>query len=393
MHSERLRFGAFLAPFHPLGEDPTLQFERDLELIEHFDRLNFDEFWIGEHHSLGWNSIGFPDLFVAAAAERTRHINLASGVMTLPYHHPFMVAARAVHLDHLTRGRFILGVGAGSSPVDAHMLGRPWGEMRRMFGESLEAVIELLHGDEPVSMKTDWFTLQDATLQLAPYRGKKIEIAAASVASPHSMRLSGQHGLSPVSFGVSRPGHRPPDMKTQWRYAEEAAAEQGRTMDRSNWRITLPIYVAETRAQAIADVREGYRRWAYDYWGGLRGLDVDLPGVDPADAIEAAIEVGSVIVGSVDDCVAGIRRMQEETGGFGTLLVYLQDWASPEATRRSHDLLARYVAPHFTGSTRPLSESARWYQENRDMFDGKLTLPDHGARTHGAAGQLSRATD
>lgn len=378
MYPERLKLGAFLAPFHPLGEDPTLQFERDLQLIELLDRLGYDEFWVGEHHSLGWNSIGVPELFVAAAAERTRQIKLATGVITLPYHHPFMVATRAMHLDHLTRGRFILGAGAGSIPVDARMLGLEWSEMRRLFADSLETIVELLHDDQPVTKKTPWFTLQDAKLQLRPYRGGKVEIAVASVASPHSIRLAGQHGISTVSFGVSRPGHRPPDLKAQWRFAEEAAAEHGKTVDRANWRITLPIYVAETRAEAINDVRAGYQRWAYDYWGGLRGLDVNIPGVKPADAIEAAVDAGSAIVGSVDDCVAGIKRMQEETGGFGTLLVYAQDWADPERTRRSYDMLARYVAPHFTGSTRPLTESARWYQDNRDLFS-QLTLPDQRA--------------
>ena len=375
MYPERLKFGAFLAPFHPLGEDPTLQFERDLEVIELLDRLNYDEFWIGEHHSLGWNSIGVPDLFVAAAAERTRQIKLATGVMTLPYHHPFMVATRAIHLDHLTRGRFILGVGAGSIPVDAHMLGREWSEMRRMFSESLEAVVELLDGDQRVNKKTSWFTLQDAKLQLTPYRAGRVEIAVASVGSPTGVRLAGQYGLSTISFGVSRPGHRPPDLKAQWGFAEEAAAGHGKTIDRKNWRITLPIYVAETRAEAINDVRAGYERWAYGYWGDLRGLDVNIPGVEPANAVEAAIDAGSVIVGSVDDCVAGIERMLEETGGFGTLLVYIQDWADLERTKRSYDLLARYVAPHFTGSTRPLTESARWYEDNRDLFP-QLTLPD-----------------
>jgi limonene 1,2-monooxygenase len=383
MYPERLKFGAFLAPFHPLGEDPTLQFERDLQLVELLDQLNYDEFWVGEHHSLGWNSIGVPELLVAAAAERTRQIMLATGVITLPYHHPFMVATRAVHLDHLTRGRFILGVGAGSIPVDAHMLGREWSDMRRMFSDSLEAIVDLLHGGEPVTRKTPWFTLQDARLQLAPYRGGKVEIAAASVASPNSIRLAGQLGISTVSFGVSRPGHRPPDMKAQWRFAEEAAAEHGKSVDRRNWRITVPIYVGETRAEAIREVRAGYERWAYEYWGDLRGLDVSIPGVKRADAVEAGIESGSVIVGSVDDCVAGIRRMQEETGGFGTFLVYAQDWASPEFTRRSYDLLARYVAPHFTGSTRPLIESAQWYQENRDQF-AQLTLPDQRAMQRAA---------
>jgi limonene 1,2-monooxygenase len=378
MYPERLKFGAFLAPFHPLGEDPTLQFERDLQLVELLDQLNYEEFWVGEHHSLGWNSIGVPELFVAAAAERTRQINLATGVITLPYHHPFMVASRAIHLDHLTRGRFILGVGAGSIPVDARMLGREWSDMRPMFAESLEAIVELLHGDQPVSKKTPWFTLQDAKLQLAPYRGGKVEIAAASVASPNSVRLAGRHGISTVSFGVSRPGHRPPDLKAQWRFVEEAAAENGKTADRGTWRITLPVYVGESRAEAIDHVRAGYQRWAYDYWGNLRGLDTSIDGVEPENAIEAAIEAGSVIVGSVDDCVAGIKRIQEETGGFGTLLVYAQDWADPEWTKRSYDLLARYVAPHFTGSTRPLTDSAQWYQNNRGLFS-QLTLPDQRA--------------
>lgn len=378
MYPERLRFGAFLAPFHPLGEDPTLQFERDIQLIELLDRLNYDEFWVGEHHSLGWNSIGVPELFVAAAAERTRQIKLATGVMTLPYHHPFMVATRAIHLDHLTRGRFILGVGAGSIPVDARMLGREWSEMRNMFNDSLEVVVDLLRSDQRVTKKTPWFTLQDAKLQLEPYRAGEVEIAVASVASPTGMRLAGQYGLSTVSFGVSRPGHRPPDMKKQWSFAEESAAEHGKTVDRKNWRITLPIYVAETREQAINDVRAGYQRWAYGYWGDLRGLDVSIPGVRPENAVEAAIEAGSAIVGSVDDCVAGIERMIEETGGFGTLLAYIQDWTDQERMNRSYDLLARYVAPHFTGSTRPLNESAQWYMDNRDTFP-QLTLPNQQA--------------
>ncbi len=368
MYPEHLEFGAFLSPMHPIGEDPTLQFQRDLELISLLDSLAYSEFWIGEHHSMGWNTIGAPDLFVAAAAERTRRIRLATGVMTLPYHHPFMVASRAVHLDHLTQGRFILGVGAGSIPLDARMLGREMGELRQIFGESLDAIVHLIKGDQRVTRKTPWFTPQDATLQLSPFRPGSLEIVSASVGSGNSMRLAGQHGIGAVSFGAPRPGHPRPDMKAQWRYAEEAAAEHGKTVDRKNWRITLPIYVAESRQEAIADVREGYDQWAFGYWGEIRGLDVSVPDVPRERALEGAIEAGSAIVGSVDECVTAIERLREETGGFGTLLVYAQDWAAWEKTKRSYDLLARYVAPHFTGSTRRLHESARWYQDNRDLF-------------------------
>src|SRR4029078_5993421 len=116
-------FGCFLAPHHPVGEHPMLQFRRDLDLAEHVDRLGFDEFWCGEHHSTGWEMIASPELFLAAAGERTHHIRLGTGVISLLYHHPFTVAQRMVQLDPMTRGRAIFGSGPGALPSDARMLG------------------------------------------------------------------------------------------------------------------------------------------------------------------------------------------------------------------------------------------------------------------------------
>ena len=103
----RLRFGAFLAPHHPVGEHPTLQFRRDLDLVEMLDKLGYDEFWCGEHHSSGWEMIGSPEMFLAAAGQLTKRIMLGTGVVSLPYHHPFNVAQRIVQLDHMTGGRAI----------------------------------------------------------------------------------------------------------------------------------------------------------------------------------------------------------------------------------------------------------------------------------------------
>ncbi|MGZ3402764.1 MAG: LLM class flavin-dependent oxidoreductase, partial [Phenylobacterium sp.] len=91
MLPQRLRFGAFIAPFHPLDENPTLAIQRDLELVEWMDQLGFDEAWIGEHHSAAYELIASPELFIAAAAERTKHIRLGTGVSSLPYHHPLML--------------------------------------------------------------------------------------------------------------------------------------------------------------------------------------------------------------------------------------------------------------------------------------------------------------
>src|SRR5437868_14559118 len=85
----RLQFGAFLAPHHPIGEHPMLQFRRDLDFVEHLDRLGYDEFWCGEHHSSGWEMIASPEMFLAAAGERSKRIRLGTGVISLPSHHPF----------------------------------------------------------------------------------------------------------------------------------------------------------------------------------------------------------------------------------------------------------------------------------------------------------------
>ena len=174
-----MRFGIFLAPFHPVGQNPTLALHRDLELIQRLDELGYDEAWVGEHHSAGYEIIASPEVFLATAAERTRHIRLGTGVSSLPYHHPLMLADRMVLLDHLTMGRVMLGCGPGALPSDAFMMGIDPNEQRRMMEEGLEAILLLLHDDEPVTMKTDWFALNDARLQLRPYSPGGLEIAVA----------------------------------------------------------------------------------------------------------------------------------------------------------------------------------------------------------------------
>src|SRR5256886_4672731 len=179
-----LRFGIFMAPFHPAGQNPTLALERDLELITRLDELGYDEAWVGEHHSAGFEIIASPEVFIAAAAQRTRHIRLGTGVSSLPYHQPMMLADRMVLLDHLTRGRVMLGVGPGALPSDAFMMGIDPMRQREMMEESLEAILALLAGDELVNRTTDWFTLSDARLQLRPYTHPCFEVAVAAPISP-----------------------------------------------------------------------------------------------------------------------------------------------------------------------------------------------------------------
>src|SRR3977135_4717584 len=136
-----LQFGIFLAPFHPVGQNPTLALERDLDLIVHLDSLGFNEAWIGEHHSAGYEIIASPEVFIAAAAQRTRNIRLGTGVSSLPYHHPLILADRMVLLDHLTRGRAMFGVGPGALVHDALKIGIDPSDQRQMMDESFEVIV------------------------------------------------------------------------------------------------------------------------------------------------------------------------------------------------------------------------------------------------------------
>jgi limonene 1,2-monooxygenase len=213
-----MQFGIFLAPFHRRGDNPTLAMARDLEMVELLDRLGYDEAWIGEHHSAGWEIIASPELMIAAAAERTKHIRIGSGVTSLPYHHPFLVAQRFVQLDHMTRGRAMLGCGPGALVSDAYMLGIDPETQRRRMDESLEAIMALLRCDAPVTRKTDWFEMIEARLHLRPYSDPHFPIAVASTLTPAGPSVAGRHGVGILSLGAGMPGG-PAAIAGQWRIA------------------------------------------------------------------------------------------------------------------------------------------------------------------------------
>src|ERR1700712_1156805 len=253
-----MNFGIFLAPFHRVGENPTLALARDAELIQWLDHLGYDEAWIGEHHSAGWELIALPELVIAQVAERTKNIKLGTGVTSLPYHHPLLVAQRFVQLDHMTRGRVMLGCGPGALPSDAYMLGIEPVTQRRRMEESLDAIIRLLACEEPVTVKTDWFEMREARLHLAPYSDPCFDIAVASTITPFGMMAAGKHGLGVLSIGAGLPGG-PEAMGKQWAIAEETAAAHGKVMDRKKWRIVVNGHVADDDERALREVAYGER--------------------------------------------------------------------------------------------------------------------------------------
>jgi limonene 1,2-monooxygenase len=361
-----LRFGIFLAPFHPVGQNPTLALERDLDLLEHLDGLGFDEAWVGEHHSAGYEIIASPEVFIAAASQRTKHIKLGTGVSSLPYHQPLMLADRMVLLDHLTRGRVMFGVGPGALPSDAFMMGIDVGRQRDMMEESLEVILELLAGEKPVSCTTDWFTLKDARLQLRPYSDPCFEIAVAAQVSPSGPRLAGRFGHSLLSIGATSQGGFD-ILGGHWNVMEERAAEFGTNVDRRKWRLVGPMHIADTKEQAYEDVQYGLPQWV-DYFQRVAALPLGPDTTDVAEMADAMNASGFAVIGTVDDAIAQIQRLIDQSGGFGTFLNMAQEWADRPAMWRSYELMAQYVFPHFQGSAQSTTASRDWAAENRPEF-------------------------
>ncbi|MDP1736996.1 MAG: LLM class flavin-dependent oxidoreductase [Caulobacter sp.] len=366
MAGTKMRFGAFIAPFHPLRENPTLALERDLELVQHMDRLGYDEAWIGEHHSAGYELIASPELFIATVAERTRHIRLGTGVASLPYHHPLMLADRINQLDHITRGRVMFGVGPGALPSDAFMMGIPVSAQRDRMDEAIDVLVPLLRG-EMVTKKTDWFELNEARLQMTPFSRPSVEICAASQVSPTGATAAGRHGLGLLSIGATQSGGFNA-LASNWAIAEEKAKESGQVMDRSGWRLVGPMHIAETREQARADVRHGLDDWLY-YFREVAALP--LAPQDGSDPVDALIASGMAVIGTPEDAIAQIERLEQQSGGFGAFLFMDHNWANWDAKKKSYEMMARYVFPKFQDLNVNREASLTWAAENRPRFIGE----------------------
>jgi len=358
-----LKFGIFLAPFHRLGDNPTLALRRDLELIERLDELGYDEAWIGEHHSAGWETIAAPECVIAAAAERTRWIRLGSGVTSLPYHHPFLVAQRFVQLDHQTRGRAMLGCGPGALVSDAHMMGLDPAHLRRRMDEALTAILALLACEEPVTTKTDWFELKAARLHLAPYTHPRFPISVASSTTPSGALAAGKHGLGLLSLGAGLPGG-PQKLAEQWAQAEAEAAKHGQRMERANWRLVVNMHCAEEDELAMRQVRHGERPETESYFGEALGR----PPTRSEDPLGDGLRAGTTLVGSPETVARGIERLVGFAGGAGPggVLFRSHEWADRAQTLNSYELFARWVMPRFQGSLRMPAESRDWCADNRE---------------------------
>ncbi|MGE0879372.1 MAG: LLM class flavin-dependent oxidoreductase [Acidimicrobiia bacterium] len=373
MASGPTRFGAFIAPYHDPRGNPTLQLRRDLDLAVQLDQLAFDEVWFGEHHSAAYEISASPEVMIAAAGERTKRIKLGTGVSSLPYHNPYMLADRIVQLDHLTMGRVLLGMGPGQLPTDAFMMGLDPRNQRDMMIEAAEVIVPLLRG-EIVTRKTDWYDLEEARLQLRAFNPDGIDVAVASVLSPTGATLAGRLGLGMLSVSGTDPKAFNA-LDSSWEILEKNAASSGYVPDRNKWRIVAPMHIAETREQAEREMEHDITS-VVRYLEGMARKTAKW-GVTAQSTLErwttAGIpNFGRITVGTPDDAVETIRQLTEKSGGFGTFLLLGHNCADWEATQRSYRLFAEYVIPAVRDLNVARAQSLTWAGDNVERFGGAM---------------------
>ncbi len=262
----------------------------------------------------------------------------------------------------------MLGVGPGALSSDAMMMGIDPMRQREMMEESLEAIVPLLRG-ERVTRKTDWYTLADARLQHVGYTRPHPEVAVAAMSSPAGPKAAGRFGAGLLSIGATTDtGFMA--LQEAWRIAEQEAQRHGQTVHRRQWRLVGPMHIAETREQAIQNVRWGLPDWVY-YYTNVIALPFELP-----DTLEGQIDAlnatGYAVIGTPDDAIRQIERLQQQCGGAGAYLQMVVNWADFPQTLRSYELFARYVVPHFNGMNTARADSMHWVTDNREAFMGAV---------------------
>lgn len=361
MRKNKLKLGLFIAPFHGLNENPTLCLERDLQLTQYAEEIGLSAVWFGEHHSGGYEIIMSPELMVAAAAQRTHRIRLGTGVISLPYHNPLTTANRITQLDHLTRGRLLFGAGPGLLSADAHMLGIDPRESRDKMNEGLNVIQRLLRG-EWITEKTSWYDLRDAHCHLSPY-SEKLEMAVASTFSPNGGKLAAKYDTGMLCLAATTPDGFD-TLAANWKIANEAAARFGRTMNPDAVHCATDMHIAESRDQAIDQVRKGYevtRRYFLNQTGHVASTGMEV-------SLEELIESGEVVIGTPDDAVAQIRRLEKKVPDFGNLLLFDKNWADTADKKRSLELLMRYVLPEINGDNISRNKSFDWQGAHAEEY-------------------------
>jgi alkanesulfonate monooxygenase SsuD/methylene tetrahydromethanopterin reductase-like flavin-dependent oxidoreductase (luciferase family) len=356
---EQIDYGMFIMPFHPPEKPLAQSFDEDLELIVLAEKLGFKEFWIGEHHTMKYEPIVMPEMFIARVLGETSRIRLGPAPVCLNQHHPAFVASRLAFLDHLSKGRLNLCFGNGSVTADHELYGIDPKDGGAMALEAIDVILDLWSHDPPYSHKGKFWqfelkkTVDDECL--IGYIHKPYQLPHPPIAMPgmsrnsYSMKIAGQRGYQPFAHCLVA-GNVVAD---QWHTYANAAEEAGRRPIRADFKVSRSIFLADTTAEAVKRVRSNSLGRNYEYIGGLfdKGLgrriykrDLDMP--DTECQLDYLM-TEQIIAGDVDEVLRRLLGLIEETGEFGTLVLMSYDWDDKAAWVHSMELFAKELMPRL----------------------------------------------
>ena len=370
-----MKFSLFMMPCHHPADNPALAFQRDIGLIHLADELGFDEAFIGEHHSGGWETMPAPEMALSMAAAKAHRIRLGTSVFSAPFHHPFYLAERMAFLDHLTRGRAILGVGPCSLVTDKILFNVEETSLYPMLHEAVDVIVRLLESEEPVSHQGEYWQFEVMQLQLRSFQQPRLPLAMPSAATPANLEMIGRNNM----IWMSPTGKNRPNARKNWEIVEKGARDAGRIADRDNWRIATYMYLSDSVEKAWDEVREGILREA-EYFSaiGLRGHYAEYEGQPFSEFTpESCADRRDWVIGTPDDAIDWLEAKMEETGGFGGLLLHSPEWTNRHKWERSMEMFARYVIPHFQGHSQTFK--SEWDKVQAKTDDGKISW-DTGGR-------------
>ena len=357
-----MRVGLFMMPLHGVGRDLTTTLDEDREAIILADELGFEEAWVGEHFAANPESITSPLMFLSTLVHHTKQIRLGTGVLALPHQHPAVVAGQCALFDHLSGGRFLMGIGPGGLGSDMEMFKTLGSEDRgHMMIESIEMILDIWSGAPPWSLKGKFWdvTLTDTVdhelgvgQMLKPVQRPHPPIALSVMGLYTGMaKLAGERGWRAISpnFVPAR------NAATHWTMYARGCEAAGRAADAADWSVARTVLVTETDAEAAVYLarQDCGLRFYFHYLqkqlnaggqGRILKVEDDTP---DADVTIDYLFDNIVIAGSPDTVVAKLAAVREETGPFGTLLLAAHDWDDKALWRRSMRLFAEAVRPRL----------------------------------------------
>jgi alkanesulfonate monooxygenase SsuD/methylene tetrahydromethanopterin reductase-like flavin-dependent oxidoreductase (luciferase family) len=364
-----MQLGFFIMPVHPRDRDyaEILQEDRELTLIA--DRLGFAEAFFGEHVTDATERITSSLLFVASLIHETKTIKLGTGTINMASHHPAQVAAQVAMVDHMARGRFIMGISPGNLTSDAEVFGTLDADRNAMLVEAMDHVLALWAGEPPYDLVGKYWSISTRrtfTPELGvgyfpkPYQKPHPPIVVTVVA-PYSKGVThaAARGWNPISANFLLPQW----VKTHWPKYVEGCQQGGRPADPANWRVAKSIFVADDLATARRYATESDGPYyCYYHSLGTKLIDhgranlfkADQNAPDSSVTIERMVD-DLVIWGTPEKVVEDLLAFREQVGDFGTLLYASHDWADKKLSIRSMELMVERVMPAVNAATASIS--------------------------------------